>query len=95
MINSKDLNLTVISVGMKAFEKTGIRTSFLVFNSKNLKRSWRVTLKEFKQQGVLKVKSVVAFNYFYNELDCKMERLVNGVIVEEWNIVEVMIDLRD
>jgi hypothetical protein len=52
-------------------------------------------LKEDTQQGILKIKGVVAFKYFYNDMGCRMERVVDGVVVEEWMIEEFVMEIRD
>jgi hypothetical protein len=52
-------------------------------------------LKEDTQQGILKIKGVVAFKYFYNDLCCKMQRVVGGVVVAEWMIEEFVMEIRD
>jgi hypothetical protein len=95
MKNIKDITLTIQRGGMIAFEKTGVYPEFLVFNCKSLKRTWRVKLKDDKQQGILKRNGVVAFTYFFDGLGCKMENVVNGVVVQDWNIEEIVMEMRD
>jgi hypothetical protein len=95
MKNIKDITLTIQRGGMIAFEKTGVYPEFLVFNSKSLKRTWRVKLKDNKQHGVLKVNGQIAFHYFFDDLGCKMESVVDGVVSEEWDIEEFVMEIRD
>jgi hypothetical protein len=95
MENRNDITLIIQQGGMLAFEETGVCPEFLVFHSKSLKRTWRLKLKEEKQQGVLKVNGQIAFHYFFDGLGCKMERVLDGVVIEEWEIEEVLMELRD
>lgn len=90
-----DFVLTYKIGNMSVFEKTGEIPQYLRFYSKSLKRSWRVNLKAKKQQGVLKRNGFGAFTYFYNDMDCRMQRVVYGVVVEEWMIEEFVMEIRD
>jgi len=47
------------------------------------------------QNGVLKENGQVAFQYFLDELGCKMQSVSNGVIGAEWEIGEILMELRD
>jgi hypothetical protein len=89
------MTLTIQSGGMIAFEKTGSYPQYLVFNAPKLRRTWRLKLKEDAQNGVLKVNGQVAFNYFFDEKGCKMQSVNDGVVGEEWEIDEIMIQMRD
>ncbi|NRT10466.1 hypothetical protein [Flavobacterium sp. 14A] len=93
--NLSDFTLTYQIGNTPVFEKMGVIPQYLRFYSKNLKRTWRVNLKEDKQQGILKMNGLVAFNYFYNDLGCRMQRVVEGVVVEEWMIEEFVMEIRD
>lgn len=95
MTNNKDFILTYQIGNVPVFERTGEISQYLRLYSKSLKRTWRFNLKEAKQQGVLKMKGVIAFNYFYDDSGCRMERVVDGVVVEEWNIEEFVMEIRD
>ena len=95
-INKKnDFVLTYQIGNMPVFERTGNIPQYLRFYSKSLKRTWRVNLKEAKQQGVLKMKGVIAFNYFYDHVGCRMEKVVAAVVMEEWMIDEFVMEIRD
>lgn len=91
----RDFILTCQIGNMPVFERTGKIPKYLRFYSKSLKRTWRFNLKEGKQQGVLKMKGVIAFNYFYDDSGCRMERVVAAVVVEEWMIEEFVMEIRD
>ncbi|MNQ67671.1 hypothetical protein D3C85_822020 [compost metagenome] len=90
-----DIKLTIQSGGSLVFEKTGILPEFLIFHSKQLQRTWRLKLKEDKQNGVLKVNGQITFHYFFDGLGCKMQSVTEGVVTGEWEIEEIMMELRD
>jgi hypothetical protein len=93
--DKNDFVLTYQIGNILVFEKTGVIPQYLRFYSKNLKRSWRITLKDAKQQGVLKMKGIIFFNYFYDDSGCRMERVVDGVVLDEWMIEEFVMEIRD
>lgn len=66
-----------------------------MFNSRDLRRTWRLKLKEDIQNGVLKINGQIAFNYFFDVLNCKMQSVTDGIVVEEWDIEEILMELRD
>jgi hypothetical protein len=90
-----DIKLTIQSGGSIEFIKTGILSAFLVFHSPQLHRTWRLKLKEDKQNGVLKVNGQIAFHYFFDGLGCKMHSVNVGVVTGEWEIEEILMELRD
>ncbi len=90
-----DIKLTIQSGGSIEFVKTGILPEFLVFHSPQLHRTWRLKLKEDKQNGVLKVNGQIAFHYFFDGLGCKMQSVNVGVVTGEWEIEEIMTEMRD
>ncbi|WP_443939462.1 hypothetical protein [Pedobacter sp. MW01-1-1] len=89
------IKLTILSGGSLVFERTGVLPKFLIFNCPDLNRTWRLKLKENKQQGVLKVNGQVAFHYFFDGLGCKMKSVADGVVLNEWEIDEILMELRD
>ncbi len=95
MPQNKDFLLTIQSGGIIIFEKTGVLPQFLIFNSKSLQRTWRVTLQADQQQGVILMNGVVAYTYFFDGLRCKMQSVVDGVVIEEWEIDEIGMEMRD
>lgn len=98
MVNKKnitDITLVVQSGGMIELSETGNLPRFLVFNSRDLRRTWRFKQREDTQNGVLKVNGQIAFNYFYEDLGCRMQSVTDGVVGEEWKIEEVLIEIRD
>ncbi|MDI6049408.1 hypothetical protein QLS31_06170 [Flavobacterium sp. XS2P24] len=89
------INLTIQSGGMIQFSETGILPRFLVFNSPELRRTWRLKLIEDTQNGVLKVNGQIAFNYFFDGLGCNIQSITDGVVGDEWEIKEILRELRD
>lgn len=90
-----DIRLLIQKGGFIAFEKTGIYPEFLVFNSAQLKRTWRFKRLKEIQDGVLKVNGQIAFHYFFDGFGCKMQSVNNGIVTSEWDIEEIMMELRD
>lgn len=90
-----DIKLSIQSGGMIAFEKTGITPQFLVFHSRKLRRTWRLKLKKDTQNGVLKVNGLIAFHYFFDGLGCKIQSITDGIVSAEWEIEEILMELRD
>lgn len=90
-----DIKLTIQSGGMIAFEKTGILPNFLIFHSRELGRTWRLKLKEDTQNGELKINGQVAFQYFFTPSGCKMQTVTDRIVEDEWEIEEILMELRD
>jgi hypothetical protein len=90
-----DFKLTIQSGGIIEFEKTGVITQYLAFNSQKLRRTWRLKLKEDTQSGVLKVNGQVAFQYFFTPSGCKIQTVTDGIVEDEWEIEEILMELRD
>lgn len=90
-----DIKLTIQSGGMIEFEKTGVYPKFLVFHTQELRRTWRLKLKSDSQNGVLKVNGQIAFHYFFDGLGCEMQSITDGVLSAEWEIEEILMELRD
>jgi hypothetical protein len=81
--------------GMIEFRETGILTRYLVFISASLGRTWRLKLKDDTQNGVLKIRGQIEFNYFFDGFGCKIQSVTDGVVGEEWEIDEILIQLQD
>lgn len=90
-----DITLTIQSGGSIAFEKTGILPEFLIFHSAQLRRTWCFKLKENKQNGVLKVNGQITWYYFFDGFSCKMQTVADQVITSEWDIEEILMEMRD
>lgn len=92
---SMDIKLTIQKGGFIAFEKTGIYPEFLLFHSAALKRSWRFKHVKEIQDGFLKVNGQIAFHYFFDGLGCKIQSVNNGIVTSEWDIEDIMMEMRD
>lgn len=90
-----DIKLTIQSGGYLEFEKTGIIPRFLVFHSRELRRTWRFKQTKDTQNGVLKVNGQVSFNYFFDGLGCKMQSVTEGVVGDEWEVAGIKMEMRD
>lgn len=90
-----DITLAIQSGGMIAFEKTGVYPQFLVFHSRELRSTWRLKLKKDTQNGILKANGQIAFHYFFDGLGCKMQSITDGIVSAEWEIEEILMELRD
>lgn len=91
----KDITLSIQSGGMIEFEKTGVYPEFLVFHSAKLRRIWRFKQVNEIQNGVLKVNGQIAFHYFFDGMGCKMQSVTDGVVTDEWEIEEILMEFRD
>lgn len=89
------MTLTIQKGGSIAFEKTGIYPEFLLFHSAKLKRSWHFKQTKDTQNGVLKINGQIAFHYFFDGSGCKMHSVINGIVGEEWEIEEFIMELRN
>lgn len=90
-----DITLTIQSGGMNEFEKTGVYPEFLVFHSRELRRTWRFKQVKEIQNGMLKVNGQIAFHYFFDGLGCKMQSITDGIVSAEWEIEEILMELRN
>ncbi len=90
-----DFRLTIQKGGSRAFEKTGIYPEFLIFHSPHLRRAWRFKQTKEIQNGALKVNGQIAFHYFFDGTNCKMQTLTNGVVIDEWQIEMFIMEMRD
>ena len=90
-----DFRLTIQKGGSRAFEKTGIYPDFLIFHSPQLRRTWRFKQTKEIQNGVLKVNGKIAFHYFFDGTDCKMQSVIDGLVTDEWQIEMFTMEMRD
>jgi len=89
------MTLTVQSGGMLEFEKTGIYPEYLLFHSTQLRRTWRFKQTNEIQNGVLKVNGQIAFHYFFDGNDCKMQTITDGVVTADWEIEMIITQMLD
>jgi hypothetical protein len=91
----RDITLSIQSGGMIEFEKTGIFPEYLLFHSLELRRTWRFKQLKEIQNGALKVNGQIAFHYFYDESGCKIETVKDGVVIDEWEVAGIKMEMRD
>jgi hypothetical protein len=91
----RDITLSIQSGGMLEFEKTGIYPEYLLFHSLQLRRTWRFKQLKDIQNGVLKVNGLIAFHYFYDESGCRIQTVTNGVVIDEWEVAMISMQMRD
>lgn len=81
---------------MREFERTGIYPEYLFFNLPGTNQSWRVRIKQKPQQGVLKSKGEVVYQYNFDGLFCKFRKVNKDGSFSEWKEPEFMItEMRD
>lgn len=71
------MKLTIVQGGMIEFVLTGVYPEYLVFYSEEYKRSWRVKLRNKKQNGKLKLNGKYMFEYQYKEMNCLIKKWMN------------------
>jgi len=89
------MRLTIHSGGVDEFEETGIDPEYLLFHSLQLRRTGRFKQLKDIQNGVLKVNGQIAFRYFFDESGCKMQTVADGVVVDEWWVAMIKMEMRD
>jgi hypothetical protein len=91
----RDISLSIQSEGMIEFEKTGVYPQYLLFHSPKLGRTLRFKQTGGVQNGVLKVNGQIAFNYFFDESGGKMQTVTDGVVIDEWVVAMISMQMRD
>lgn len=90
------LIITLQQGGMREFERTGIYPEYLLFTLPGKKQSWRVKIKKKPQQGVLKSKGEVVYQYSFDGHFCKYREVYNDGSFSKWKEPEFMItEMRD
>jgi hypothetical protein len=91
----RDISLSIQSGGMIEFEKTGVYPEYLLFHSPKLRRTWRFKQTSEVQNGVLKVNGQIAFHYFFDESGCKIQTVTDGVVIDDWRVAMIKMEMRD
>lgn len=90
------LEITFQQGGMREFERTGIYPEYLFFNLKGTKQHWRVKFKNNPQQGVLKSKGVVVYEYSFDGQWCRFRKVNDDGNFSKWMEPEIMYsEMRD
>ena len=96
LVFDMQLEITHIQGGMREFERTGIYPEYLIFNLTGTNQSWRVKIKTKPQQGVLKSKGVVVYEYMFDGYFCKFREAYNDGSFSKWKEPEFMsTEMRD
>ncbi|SKB76877.1 hypothetical protein SAMN05660776_2886 [Salegentibacter holothuriorum] len=91
-----NLEITHIQGGMLELERTGIYPEYLLFNLPGTKQRWRVKIKKKPQNGILKSKGVVVYEYKFDDHFCKIRRVKSDGSFSTWKEPEFMsIEMRD
>ena len=81
---------------MREFESTGIYPEYLLFNLPGTRQSWKVRVKQTPQQGVLKSKGKVLYEYSFDGTLCKYRKVkVNGSFTDWMEPEGMIIEMRD
>jgi hypothetical protein len=90
------MEITHIQGGMREFERTGIYPEYLLFNLPGTRQSWKVRIKQTPQEGVLKSKGKVLYQYSFDEKWCKFSKVKSDGTFSEWREPDGMIiEMRD
>lgn len=90
------LQITHIQGGMREFERTGIYPDYLLFNLSCTRQSWKVRIKKTPQEGVLKIKGKVLYEYNFDGYSCNFRKLENDGSFTTWMVPEcLIIEMRD
>ncbi|UBZ07258.1 hypothetical protein LDL76_00765 [Salegentibacter mishustinae] len=82
--------------GMREFERTGIYPEYLLFKLPGTKQSWRVKIKKKPQNGILKSKGVVVYEYKFDDHFCKFRKVKSDGSFSVWMEPESMTkEMRD
>ena len=91
-----NLQITHIQGGMSEFERTGIYPEYLLFNLPGTRQSWKVRIKQMPQEGVLRSKGKVLYEYNFSGDLCKFRKVKSDGSFTEWMEPDRMIiDMRD
>ena len=90
------LQITHIQGGMREFERTGIYPEYLHFNLPGTRLNWTIRIKQRPQEGVLKSKGEVIYEYSFDGNWCKYRKRNSDGSFSEWKEPECMIsEMRD
>lgn len=81
---------------MREFERTGIYLEYLRFHKPGTRQNWLIKIKQIQQQGVLKSKGKVVYEYHFDDSFCKYRKVQDDGSFSEWMEPESMsIEMRD
>ena len=81
---------------MREFERTGIYPEYLLFNLPGTRQNWMIRIKDTPQEGVLKSKGKVAYEYSFDGNWCKFRKVKSDGSFSVWMEPDGMIiEMRD
>lgn len=83
-----EISVTHIMGGMQEFERTGIYPDYLIIRSPKLKRTWRIKVRNEIQQGSLKRKGMIIFNYQLDDSGFKLQEVSENGNLGEWKNID-------
>lgn len=90
------MELTHIQGGMREYERTGVYPEYLLFNLPGTHQSWKVRIKQTPQEGVLKSKGKVLYEYSFDGCLCKYREVkVDGSSTDWMEPESMIIEMRD
>ena len=90
------LIITFQQGGMREFEETGIYPEYLLFNLPGTRLNWTIRIRQTPQEGVLKSKGEVIYEYSFDGSWCKYRKKNSDGSFSEWREPESMImEMRD
>lgn len=91
-----NLQITFQQGGMREFEITGIYPEYLLFNLAGTRQSWRIKIKNIPQNGVLKSKGIVVYEYSFDGQWSRYRKVNNDGSFSKWMEPEIMYsEMRD
>ena len=90
------LTITHVQGGMREFERTGVYPEYLLFNLPGTRQNWTIRIKETPQEGVLKSKGKVLYEYSFDGNWCKFRKVKGDGSFSQWIEPESMsTEMRD
>ena len=91
-----NLEITHIQGGTREFERTGIYPNYLIFYLTGTRQKWKVNIKQNPQEGYLKSKGKVVFEYHFDDSVCKYRKVQDDGSISDWMEPEGMVfQMRD
>lgn len=79
-----ELEITLQQGGMREFERTGIYPEYLIFHRPGTRSTWRIKIRNRPQEGVLKSKGKILYEYIFDGLECSYRKMQEKGNFSEW-----------
>ena len=90
------LIITDVQGGMQEFQRTGIYPEYLLFNLPGTRQNWKIRVKQTPQEGMLKSKGKVLYEYSFDGNWCKFRKVKTDGSFSKWMQPEAMFsEMRD